>query len=537
TQEDWVGFPIPTYVQDVEEYTLQDCYVFGLMLRAGTMEPLASTASATLSSPVTETLQAYLQTRGVCSTSAAVKGHCDITTEWKLPGWWKLTYEMWQMKDGLPPHLLYLPLDKTQALLKGLDEASSAPLPSKLASSVRFLRLRVGQLPGQFSHDGILYARVAHVSTNDLMPPTRVVDLKIKGTEAHANYLTEGGLAHNGGGKRKGAFAVYLEPWHLDIFDFLDLRKNHGHEADRARDLFLGLWVPDLFMQRVEADGPWTLLSPDTAPGLPTSYGPHFNALYEKYEQDPSVPKKTVRARKLWEAILTAQTETGAPYMMYKDACNSKSNQKNLGVIQCSNLCVHGDTVILTRTGHQRIADLKNQQVEVWNGKEWSSTTVRQTAPKAVMRRLEFSDGASLVCTDYHKFYVQDTYDSKPREVRAEDLVPGNKLAKMRLPTEGAHGTEQFPYAYTHGLFCGDGTYADILNVQFPLDLPPKFAVPSRSDARTKLEWLAGYADADGTVSRNELQIGNINQDFLLQVRLLLQTLGVHAKVQHSLPN
>lgn len=142
-----------------------------------------------------------------------------------------------------------------------------------------------------------------------------------------------------GGNKRKGAFAVYLEPWHTDIFEFLDLRKNHGFEADRARDLFLGLWIPDLFMERVEMDQSWTLFSPDTAIGLHTCYGSEFDRLYVQYEADSQIPKRVVRARDLWQAIITAQLETGNPYMMYKDACNNKSNHKHLGTIQCSNLC------------------------------------------------------------------------------------------------------------------------------------------------------------------------------------------------------
>jgi ribonucleoside-diphosphate reductase alpha chain len=146
----------------------------------------------------------------------------------------------------------------------------------------------------------------------------------------------------NQGGKRKGSFAIYLEPWHSDIFEFIDLRKNHGKEEMRARDLFLAMWTPDLFMKRVEEDGDWSLFSPDEAPGLSDTYdSPEDNAftrLYEQYEQDGKA-RKVVKARKLMDAILTAQIETGTPYMLYKDPANYKSNQKNLGVIKSSNLC------------------------------------------------------------------------------------------------------------------------------------------------------------------------------------------------------
>lgn len=141
-----------------------------------------------------------------------------------------------------------------------------------------------------------------------------------------------------GGNKRPGAFAVYLEPWHADVFEFLDLRKNHGKEEIRARDLFFALWVPDLFMKRVESNGEWTLMCPNECPGLADVWGEKFEALYEKYEREGR-GRKTVKAQKLWYSILEAQTETGTPYMLYKDACNRKSNQQNLGTIRSSNLC------------------------------------------------------------------------------------------------------------------------------------------------------------------------------------------------------
>ena len=129
-----------------------------------------------------------------------------------------------------------------------------------------------------------------------------------------------------------------MEPWHADVFEFLDLRKNHGKEEVRARDLFYALWIPDLFMKRVEANEEWSLFCPNEAPGMHEVYGDEFEALYEKYEKEGRA-RKTVKAQKLWYAILEAQTETGNPFMLYKDACNRKSNQQNLGTIKCSNLC------------------------------------------------------------------------------------------------------------------------------------------------------------------------------------------------------
>lgn len=175
-------------------------------------------------------------------------------------------------------------------------------------------------------------------TSNGLIPMLRVYNNT-------ARYVDQGG------NKRPGAFAIYLEPWHADVFSFLDLRKNHGKEEVRARDLFYALWVPDLFMKRVQENGEWTLFCPSEAPGLADVYGDEFEALYARYEAEGR-GRETIRAQKLWYAILEAQTETGNPYMLYKDACNRKSNQKNLGTIRSSNLC----TEIIEYTAPDEVA-------------------------------------------------------------------------------------------------------------------------------------------------------------------------------------
>jgi len=162
-------------------------------------------------------------------------------------------------------------------------------------------------------------------NSNGLVPLLRVFNNT-------ARYVDQGG------NKRPGAFAIYLEPWHADIFDFLDLRKNHGKEEQRARDLFYAMWIPDLFMKRVEQDGVWSLMCPDESPGLQDCWGEEFEQLYEKYEKEGRF-RKQVKAQQVWYAIIESQIETGTPYMLYKDACNRKSNQQNLGTIKCSNLC------------------------------------------------------------------------------------------------------------------------------------------------------------------------------------------------------
>lgn len=182
------------------------------------------------------------------------------------------------------------------------------------------------------------FIRGTNGSSNGIVPMLRVYN-------DTARYVDQGG------GKRKGAFAIYLEPWHADIFDFLELRKNHGKEEMRTRDLFLAMWTPDLFMQRVEEDGVWSLMCPHECPGLHDTHSEDFNLLYKQYEREGRY-KKQIKARELWFAILEAQTETGLPYMLFKDSANRKSNQKNLGTIKSSNLC----TEIMEYTSEDEVA-------------------------------------------------------------------------------------------------------------------------------------------------------------------------------------
>jgi len=182
------------------------------------------------------------------------------------------------------------------------------------------------------------YIRGTNGTSNGLVPMLRVFN-------STARYVDQGG------GKRPGAFAMYLEPWHPDVFDFLDLRKNTGTEENRCRDLFLALWIPDLFMKRVEDNGEWSMFCPCDCPGLSDCWGDEFEALYTKYEREGKA-RKTIKAQELWFAVVEAQTETGTPYILYKDACNRKSNQQNLGTIKCSNLC----TEIIEYTSPEEVA-------------------------------------------------------------------------------------------------------------------------------------------------------------------------------------
>jgi ribonucleoside-diphosphate reductase alpha chain len=182
------------------------------------------------------------------------------------------------------------------------------------------------------------YIRGTNGTSNGIVPMLRVFN-------DTARYVDQGG------GKRKGSFAMYLEPWHADVFEFLELKKNHGKEEMRARDLFFALWIPDLFMKRVKEEGEWSLFCPNEAPGLSDCHGMEFELLYTKYESEGRA-RRTIPARELWTAVLESQIETGTPYILYKDACNEKSNQKNLGTIKSSNLC----TEIVEYTAHDEVA-------------------------------------------------------------------------------------------------------------------------------------------------------------------------------------
>ena len=212
-------------------------------------------------------------------------------------------------------YLVYIPKTREICELFGLNKMNSI--------EVDYTRFR-----------NTLVSKISKIK-NIRTPGTTLYDLQM--TKTH-NYLTTTAVIHNGGGKRNGSFAIYLEPWHSDIMEFLEMKKNQGDEEKKARDLFYALWIPDLFMRRVESDGNWTLMCPHLCPGLSDSYGAEFEVLYERYEREGR-GNKVVKARDVWFSILTSQIETGTPYMLFKDACNRKSNQKNLGTIKSSNLC------------------------------------------------------------------------------------------------------------------------------------------------------------------------------------------------------
>ena len=361
------------------------------------------------------------------------------------------------------------------------------------------------------------------------------------------------------GGKRPGSIAVYLEPHHPDIFEFIELRKNFGSENDRARDLFLALWVSDLFMKHVNEDKDW----------LNNVYGDEFENLYFKYVSEKKY-RDVIKARKLWMHILDAQIETGLPYICYKDSINKKNNQKNLGTIKSSNLCVHESTKILTDKGYYPIGLLKDLKVKIWNGDQWSDVTIKQTGSNINLIRVKLSNGVHIDCTREHKFYIQ--HDDTILEIQASELKLGYQLIKFNLPEIIYDDPIEFKYPYTHGYFCGEGiTYAnclheitnyskiylhkskkdllqyitfesytenentDNIDIILPKDLNIKFDIPFLGSIDDRLRWFEGLCDANGHIIHqglyDMLQVNSINKYFLLDIRLMLHTLGIDSKV------
>lgn len=268
--------------------------------------------------------------------------------------------------------------------------------------------------------------------------------------DTNENFVTGLGIAHNGGGKRPGSNAVYNTPWHGDIMEFLQLRKERGVESERARDLFYAMWLQDEFMRAVVAGKDWYLMCPNTCPGLYDVYdsvhrvdwlndedvNPEqfaFTSLYRKYIREGKYIR-VVKAQDIFNAIMDLQVETGLPYMLYSDSINRKSNQKNIGTVKSSNLCVAPETTVLTRDGHVAIKKLAKDEkpVEIWNGREWSEVTVLQTGEFVPLLHITFSNGKSIDCTPQHKFYV--LLRGKTEIVAAEELWSGYELIPYTNP-------------------------------------------------------------------------------------------------------
>ena len=318
TLDDMLVYPIPKYECDISSISPDDCLMYGILLSYGSLENIHC-----VSDKIKDFVERYLTNRVVNYESA------DNTITWartvNLPFRHSDIYDE-NNNRRVHSRWLNLPIEKSGHILTYFND--------------RFLHLKMGTLQStkKTTSDFLRCGDFLMTRIRSIKPSTYsgiLYDLQM--TDQH-DYLIHNGLVHNGGGRRNGSFAIYLEPWHADVELFLQMRKNHGDEELKARDLFYAMWIPDLFMERVKENGKWTLMCPDECPGLADVYGDEFVALYTKYETE-GLGRRSVNARDIWFQILDAQMETGTPYILYKDACNKKSNQKNLGTIKSSNLC------------------------------------------------------------------------------------------------------------------------------------------------------------------------------------------------------
>ena len=403
SENDFIGFPIPRYEKDVIQYTEEDCRFYGIMLGDGNISSNRNTGYVALNKDTKrETMEFVEQYLNKINIHITYNYQNDkyVRLTWTRNNMFKFTYEMLyddNKEKYVMPSMLHLPKNKILNLIKGILETDGKvkdyqvvleTTSNSIVESLRYILLRLGILTSGTSRDRtneshvtkygsyIQNKKISYIliipkkeiicdlfKSKNLTPSKtftffeyddylfsivkkntfienysgRVIDIEVDNDDHH-NFLTHNGLVKNGGGKRNGSFAIYLETWHADIEDFLDMRKNHGDEELRARDLFYALWVSDLFMERVKENGKWSLFCPHECPGLADVYGDEFKELYMKYESQ-TTNARVVNARELWFKILDAQMETGTPYLLYKDAANIKSNQKNIGTIKSSNLC------------------------------------------------------------------------------------------------------------------------------------------------------------------------------------------------------
>ena len=392
---DFLVFPIPTYECDIPTLTEEDCRFYGIMLGDGHTSSQASYVclNTTTKKEIAAFVIQYLNTRGVHANVYVENSTQRIQWSTSSPGFKFVRAQFYDenKQKRVDPNFLHLPLSKVKQILRGIIETDGCIGTKELSievssypliEAIRYILLRMGahcsgyernrvgnlsttrsdimtQLPtivvrvprtpeilemfpaaptGEYMfdlrHGNSIYSRIQTIT--ETMYTGILHDFEIEGP--HDYTVAHLGLVHNGGGKRNGSFAIYLEPWHADVEDFLKMKLNTGSEEERARDLFYALWIPDLFMERVEADGMWTLFCPNEAPGLAEVWGDKFNELYTRYEREGR-GRKQVSAQKLWFSMLDSQMETGTPYILFKDACNRKSNQQNLGTIKSSNLC------------------------------------------------------------------------------------------------------------------------------------------------------------------------------------------------------
>lgn len=374
-------------------------------------------------------------------------------------------------------------------------------------------------------------------------------------------------------GVRGGSGTVSFPFFHYEIEDVIPLKNNSGTDDNRVRKLDYCIQFSKLFYQRCVEDREITLFSPHETPDLYDKFGfPEFDELYEKYESASLTHKRKIRARSLLEQFSRERIETGRIYVANIDHINQNSAW-NIPV-KMTNLCVAPETLLLTDKGYFPIKDLENKSVNVWNGKQWSRTKVQKTGTNQKLITVHLSDGKTLTCTEYHKWYTVNSYNDNKRgkltEKRSIDLKIGDKICKFKSPV--ISGSDQIVDPYTQGLFSADGTYekdrsgnikrarislygekkklldklsikksrgedsSGTLNVVLNDNISQKYTVPINSSVENKLSWLSGLIDGDGcscnSYGTTAIQICSIKNEFLRDIQILLQSLGVESKIR-----
>ncbi len=567
---DYVGYPIPNFVED-SKYDKNYFRMYGIILINGNMTKTnCIELKLSLNTKTCDFVENYLKNKQI-NYSIDIEDNKTILIKWvidtnKLPIQYEDLYDS-ESNKRIKNEYLNLPHEKILSLIEGLFETKYDIVDKDnicfnttylLAFSIKYLLLRIGILISGyveiFSHTDNTqsinkniyklmipkHVKLNHIFGLDIQYPTKlsffehenILWTKITNIDKehyndyvfdfnmdnNHNYLTDLGLVHNSG-KRLGSIATFIEPWHADIEDFIQLRKNTGDENLRTRDLFLGLWVSDGFMKAIESDTDWYLMNPLISSGLTDCWGNEFETLYAKYVSEGKYIKK-IKARELYKKITECQFETGMPYMMFKDNVNARSNQQNLGTIKNSNLCVAPETQILTDNGYFKISELKDKYVNVWNGEKFSKVIVKQTGINQKLIKVNFSNNVFIETTPYHKFYINKT-NSQIEIIEASKLQKGMELIKFNLP---------------------------ILNIKDEMEnfdkiSYDKYFVPINYSIKTKVKWLSklihNYNDDCVLIKQidESIQINSTNLDFLKNIRLMFNTMGENLEITNSNKN
>ena len=452
TVNNYLAFPIPEDLPDLNIYTDDDCYFYGYFMYYGT--EVNNNQISLHEKYFSPKVQNYIDT----NFTYEKEDEYYIITSYKLV---TIKYQLLQLSNCKLSNLIKamceqcsydhsMSIRETRLYIKPQDIDILQYILLKLAiynyvdgdqlciphtqefktlcpDSVHMLNMDTSYI----IKDRVMYVKISNVSRSHYNG--KVYDFDIC---TNHNYVTTAGTVHNGGGKRKGSFAIYLEPWHADIFEFLDLKKQTGNEDLRAKDLFYAMWIPDLFMKRVQQDANWSLFCPHEAPNLYETHSDEFDKLYMKYEKDSKLVRKVVKARDIWTKILESQIETGTPYILYKDQCNKKSNQQNLGTIRSSNLCT--EIVEFTSSDEIAVCNLASINLQKFvNDDQTYDFAMLHKVTKVITRNLN-----KIIDVNYYPVPEAEHSNKKHRPIGIGVQGLADTFMRMRYPFESSNAKQ-----------------------------------------------------------------------------------------------